>query len=174
VKRRALLSAVAAGSVAGCISTSRVPPRVVGINGNQVNVIICGKIIDRPCGSIDDVDKEIDYPNHISKRTGGSVSVYVEDNKLIVGGFIAGIGDPNCAGARVSRVVLANNTLSLSVKNKRKLSFSGCTEDTGAIKYRIYIKRYIDLIRRVQITHYSNSGDVILSGTVPESNWWGI
>ena len=165
MKRRRLLSAVAAGSVAGCVSTSQVPPRIVGIDSRHVDTYTCGEPIRKSCESTDQVDRLIDQPVQIQKNLAGGAIAYRDGEHLIVRGYITANDDPTCADGRISLVEREGNTISVTVRN-RHLPLMTCAERVGRIDYRIVVYATGDSIENVQITHYTHEQDVMLSDSI--------
>lgn len=167
MRRRALLSAVAAGGLAGCL-TGQPSPRVRGIDDRRVDTTHCGTLIGRPCGLAVGMRNSIDREIDIREQLGGVVTVYRATDRLVVRGQIVGIGDPSCREGGVSTVELSDGTLSVSVHDETDLS-GGCEEDAGSVHYRVAVADEDGTIRRVRVTHYADDGDEILSGTVDVS-----
>jgi hypothetical protein len=166
VKRRALLSAVAAGSVAGCLS-GQSPPQVVGLDSRQVDTAHCGEVLRRPCGFVAGMSSSIDRPVQIREQFGGAVTAYRKNGRLVVRGFSVGYGDPACGGGRVSKVELADKTLRVTFHNRlNPSSFFGCDGGSGRIRYRVAVAPGDKFIRCVHTTHYSHDNETILSGKI--------
>ena len=165
MKRRALLSAVAAGGLAGCL-TGQPTPQTVGIDERRVDAARCGTVIGRPCGLATGVRNDIDRPILVRARLGGAVTVYRATDRLVVRGYILGNGDPNCREARVSTVELAGGTFSVSVHNDTDYAGRGCTDEAAAVHYRVAAGVGESAVDRVRVRHYSDEGEVILSGAV--------
>jgi hypothetical protein len=166
VKRRALLSAVAAGSVAGCLGTNQ-EPAILGFTGS-VEVTVCGKVIRNPCKSVDSVDVSADIPEQISSRGGEHTGVRVENNQLRIEGDIPGVGDQWCRQTRVVLVELTQNRkIRVIVKNNWSEIASGCTENSRLVRYAITVNsRDSNNVDSVQVKHYDFDGSLSLSGSV--------
>lgn len=165
VKRRALLSTVAAGGLAGCVSV-RTPPTVVGLD-QTVEMSRCGKSIGRPCDSVRGIDRFIDRPIQIREAVGGGVAVYRTDDSLVVRGFVTGVEDVECRAAHVSRIELRGQTLAVVVRDGASVFPVLCEESAGAVQYRISVDtNSSDRIDTVRVEHRSDKRGVILSGAV--------
>lgn len=166
MKRRALLSAVAAGSVAGCLS-GQSPPQVVGLDSRQVDTAHCGEVLHRPCGFVAGMSSSINRPVQIREQFGGAVTAYHKNDRLVVRGFSVGYGDPSCGGGRVSKVELVDKTLRVTFHNRLDpSSFFGCEAVSGKIRYRVAVAHGDKPIRCVNTTHYSHDNQTILSGKI--------
>jgi len=166
VKRRALLSSVAAGSVAGCLGTNQ-EPAILGFTGS-VEVTVCGKVIRNPCKSVDGIDVSADVPEQISSRGGEHTGVRVENNQLRIEGDIPGVGDQWCRQTRVALVELTQNRkVRAIVRNDWSELSNGCTEDLKLVRYAITINSHdSNNVDSVQIKHYDFDGSLSLSGSV--------
>jgi|GEM_PF-2322594 len=124
-------------------------------------------MLNRPCGFVAGMSSTIQRPVQIRDEFGGVATVYRKPDRLVVRGYILGIGDRDCADGRVSRVALTDGTLSVSVHNNRvNPSWSGCEESTGVVRYRVAVAPSRARVRTVRVTHYDDDGEVILSGVV--------
>lgn len=166
MKRRALLSAVAVGGVAGCLGTNQ-EPAILGFTG-PVNVSVCGKVIRNPCKSVDSIDVSADIPEQISSRGGGYTGVRVENNQLRIEGDIPGVGDQWCRQTRVALVELTQSKkLRVIVRNDWSDISNGCTENSRLVRYSIIINpEDSNNIDSVQVKHYNFDGSLSLSGSI--------
>jgi hypothetical protein len=156
VKRRALLSAVAAGSVAGCASQSQVPPRVVGVNGRHVDTVVCGEVIRSPCNSFDRVDP---WEEPSSNTFSDKEKVWIEKYKdsINIRGKIEGIGDPRCRETRISKIRKSKKSLMINVRNRESLNPAGCEENVRNVQYLVSLSpRLSRKIYKITVNHYSN------------------
>jgi len=160
-----LLSAVAAGGLAGCLSSER-EPAVLGFDGS-VEVIVCGTVVGQSCESSESVNLDTTVPEQISERGGGHSGVYTKGGRLRVEGDIPGVGDSQCRQTRVILVELRERTLDVVVRNDRAQSVGGCAEDSALVRYLVRINpEDTDRIGRVAVRHYDYDGSRVLSGSV--------
>lgn len=156
MKRRALLSVVAAGGVAGCISQSQVPPRVVGVNGRHVDTVVCGEVIGSPCDSFDRVDP---WEEPSSRTFSEEEKVWIEEykNSINIRGKIGGVGDPTCRETRISKIKKNKKSLIINVRNRESLNPAGCAENARNVQYLVSLSpRLSRKIYEVTVNHYSN------------------
>ena len=165
VKRRALLSAVAAGGLAGCLS-SKQKPAILGF-AEPVRVIVCGDVVSQSCSEFEGVDFDTEAPEQLSSKLGGHAGVDRRDGKLRIEGDISGIGDPDCRQTRIPLVELRQGELHVVVRNDENESANGCTENARYVNYLVEVNRAdsgrIDVVR---VRHYEYDGSLTLSGSV--------
>ena len=165
MKRRALLSTVAAGGLAGCVSV-RTPPTVVGLS-QPVDVQTCGEVIGRPCARSDSMDRLVDRELQVRVQFAGGATAYLEDGRLVIRGYIVGIGDPSCRGGSVSRVELDDGVLSVTVRNSRNPLPTGCTDSLGAINYRVVVSEGdTERVEETWVVHYSTEDEEMMSDII--------
>ena len=165
MKRRALLSAVAAGGLAGCLS-GKSPPQVVGLDSRQVDTAHCGEVLHRPCGFVAGMSSSINRPLQIEEEYGGAVTTYYKNDRLVVRGYSLGYGDPSCGDARVSKIELTDRELLVSVHNDLEPSLLGCEGGTGRIGYRVAVAPGDKPVESVRVVHYSYKNEITLSGAI--------
>jgi hypothetical protein len=165
VKRRALLSAVAAGGVAGCVSQSQVPPRVVGANGKHVDTVVCGEVIRSPCNSFDRVDPwEEPSSNTFSDEEKVWIKKY--NNRINIRGKISGIGDPRCRETRISEIRKKKKSLIIRVRNRESLNPAGCEENARNVQYLVSIHPKLSRkINKLTVIHFSDKNKKVFSET---------
>lgn len=167
MKRRALLSAVAVGGLAGCLDTQP-DPEILGVNGS-VDTAVCGDVVARPCSTFPSVEFDTDIPRQLSSRRGGHTGVRWLDEQLRIEGNILGTGDADCRMVRVSLVELQAGTLHVVVRNDWNQSplVRGCTEDAAFVHYAVTVDETdVDRVERVKIRHYDSDGSLALSGSI--------
>ncbi|MEZ3144365.1 hypothetical protein [Halobaculum sp. MBLA0143] len=170
MKRRALLSAVAAGGLAGCLSV-RKPPTVVGLN-QPVDVQTCGEVIRRPCAQVNSMERPVDRELQVQIQSAGGATAYLEDGRLVVRGYIPGSGDQNCRAKCVWTIELTDGVLWVLVRNSESPLPPGCIEYSKEINYRVAIgPEDTERVERVWIVHYSTEGEEMMSDIIypPES-----
>ncbi|MEZ3144364.1 hypothetical protein [Halobaculum sp. MBLA0143] len=166
MKRRALLSAVAVGGLAGCL-TERRPATIVGIPRRRVEIVYCGEVIGRPCRSIDGIEYPSEVPSDVSGRLDGTSGAERREDRILIRGATTGIGDPDCRETRVSRIELRDDTLRVTIRNGIDLGPGGCEENASTVQYLVTVLTGGEHeIERVHVEHYSHRDEVQLSGTV--------
>lgn len=161
MKRRALLSTVAAGSVAGCVSTSRVPPRVIGINSKRVTVDSCGQAIDRPCSAND----RMELPSEnwsVQEDLVGGIKAYYADGHVVVAGYITADSHSSHPDARISEVRVHNSTIFISVHNVHNPTKIGRHPGVESMVYRVRISNASNYTK-VKVKYYSENNKKKLS-----------
>ena len=162
MKRRALLSAAAAGGLAGCLSV-RTPPTVTGLN-QPVDVDTCSKELGRPCDRVGSVERLTEDEFQVQIRSAGGATAHLENERLVVRGYIIGNGDPNCRTNCDWTIELIDGVLWVSVQNRENLLSTGCTEDIGTINYRVALgPADTERVERVWIVLYSTEGEEMMS-----------
>jgi len=165
MKRRTLLSAVAAGGLAGCLSSER-EPAVLGFDGS-VEVIVCGGVVSQSCSEFADVEFDTGAPEQLSSKSGGHAGARRADGRVRVEGDILGIGDPDCRQTRVPVIELREGVLDIVVTNDESRFASGCEENARYVNYLISVNREDSKrVETVQISHYEYDGKLTLSGFV--------
>jgi len=153
VKRRALLSAVAAGSVAGCVSTSRVPPRVIGINGKRVTVDSCGQAVDRPCDNNDRINPARENWD-AQKTLIGGVKAYYENGHVVIDGYITADSGSDSPDARISEVKVYDSKIFVSVHNIYNPIKVGPHPGVEVMSYKVRILN-AKIYKKVKVVYYS-------------------
>lgn len=171
--RRALIRNVTAAilpSVCGCADssggTAPGPPQASGLEG-ALDTTVCGAAIVEPCTGFTETGAGLRGSVVIDEQPQGRVAVDRTEGRLLVGGFIDGIGDTDCRRVAVSSVRLTDGTLSVVVRNSRPESVDSCAESAELVRYQIVLDP-VDARRvaRLDVTHYDHTGQPQLSGTV--------